>query len=385
MGIQQEHAFGRQQKFYVNEEAAVGTFAKPATGDSMRILKAQLSHKPDRKDEVTSYMSSRDVTSSIQGRTELTWSVDAEYIPSGTKNVAPDCGAFIKNLLGVETVNANDVTYSQNSSQTLTTLSLVHQLPWLQKCMWGCVVDEMTLSFKGGETPKISFSGKAMGYAQAGYAKNNTAMVATATLPLAATYYRALMPGSVVQVGNDTNAGAGFQVTANNYAGVVTLEAVATADDESDVIPYMPTWAPVGSPMTGLSGTLTWDSASLVGPCSEFTLSCKSGNTYQEDGAFEEFMTDAITGIRDITGTIAMKVRKDLLLKILDREAYTAKAIAMVSGGAAQSGTRLEVSMPYCRQIHADFDIPETAEVTISMPFKAHGSAGNDAITMKHT
>lgn len=451
MGITQQHSFGRSGRFYLKEEATPGTYEKPGAANSMRVRSFSPTVKPMRKDEITSYMSSRDVISRLQGRTELSWALDAEVIPSGVKTTPPDYFPLVKALLGTQTIGANSVVISQSSSQVLSTLTMLQQVENLQRALWGCVVDQLSLKVTGTETPRINATGKAMGYAFTGYgvldkrttgsitafadagggevlvtsathelttgqsvtitgttnyngtftvtvvtadtfkitvawvADDGTGTWEKAVLEMTSAYYNALMVNSLVQVGTDDNGGAGFLVTSTDGAGTHGIEAVAGAADGASVVPFVPTFTPNGTPTTGLVGTLTWDSGSLVGPMTAFDLMIKSGNTYVEDGCFQEFMSDAIIGVFEITGTIGIRLRKDLLLKILDREAYTPKALAVTMGGAAQSGTRTEISLPQCEQEHADFEIPESAEVTFNFPFKALGSSGDDAITWTGT
>lgn len=453
MGITSETSLGRSTRFYVKEEGTPGTYEKMSSAESLQILKAGISHKVNRKNHTTSYMPYRNITERRTGRAEASFNIEANYMPSGVKTTAPGCGPFLKALLGTETVGANDVTYSQSSSQTLSTLSMMAQVENLQRALWGCFVDEMTFKASGGEEPVITFGGKGMGYCETGYgvldkavggsitgitdlggAPNEveaTTSVAhelttgdsvtvagttdydgtyTITVTAAATfkfehaytmtktgtweanhfhvasdYYNAFEINSVVQLGSDSNGGAGFKVTAIPSSGVFTLDAYGTAVDAAAVVPFAPTWSPTGSVLAGTSGTLTFDNQSLVGPCTNFELSIKSGNKYVEDGAFEQYLSDAIVGIFEITGKIDVRLRKDHLLKILNRKTYTSVAVAMTMGGTAQSGTRLEISCPYCEQDWSDFEVPESEEVTVSIPFIAMDSSGNDALTWKHT
>jgi len=446
MGINQKHLLGRGQKLYAVLETTEGTYEPIDTNDSMQILKCSMGIKPTRNNIVTSYMSHREIMERRSGRTDLTWAIDANYMPSGTKDVAPACFKFLHALLGDETVGANDVTIVPSESQSLQSLTLVHQVDQLQTAMWGCIPDEFSFKFAGGEEPTIHIAGEAMGWAQTGpgvlskkmngaitksetadagaavlftseahglltgytvtvagttdyngtytvtvmsadtfkvtkaFVDNQTGTWKTKNMTLTAAGTNQMMVNSLIQVGTDNNSSAGFLVENIDDAPVFTLDAVASGDAAAAVIPFVPTWAPVGSVMSGLVGTMTFDTLSLVGPMTGFDLSIKSGNKLIKDGAFEQYMSDAIAGIFEITGTIAMRVRRDNLIKILDRGSFDTVAIEMTAGGAAQSGTRLEINLPYVEQDFSDIEVPESEEVTASIPFVAMASAGNDSI-----
>jgi len=389
MGVTYEHILGERQQFFVNAEGTAFTFAKPAAGDAMAVLTSSMNPGgPKRKDRRDAYQASRDTIERITGKTERSWSVDSYYVPSGTKNVAPDCGAFLEAMFGTETVGSNDVTYSQSSSQTLKTLTLVRfWQSWFMEAMWGAIPEMMSLKATGGDEPKIHFEGRAKGYAATGFSTLNGAVVASSTVIVQTADAQAFNENSVIQCGDQDNSGAGYQVTDASSTPSLTVETTLSEDNGEAVIPFVPTWTDAGVPITSISSTssITWDSLSLVDVLTGFELTVKANNRYYDNLAFSQHMPDAAPGFFDITGKLDLLLRKDTLIKILDRRAFATKAVAVVMGGAAQSGTRLEIDLGQCELDFSEVSVPEEGEASISLPFKALGSSGNDAITWKHT
>lgn len=393
LGTAKLHVLGRDQQFYVSPEAAAnpGQFLKAVTADSMNVKSSSFVPNVPRKDRTDAYMATRDILERITQKSEHTWSVEAPYVPSGTKNTAPDCGELIKAAMGTETVNANDVTYSLASVQTIPTVSLIrHMADRYQEALAGCWVEEMTLIFAGGEEPIIKFSGGAMDYALTGKSLLVTSLSGGEASfdvtagegvlfhdPQSASVYAQ----GVIQVGTSTD-----HVVSDRSTDTLTItDTIVGAQSPGVVVaPYAPTHTDAGSPIAGITGSLTWDSLAMV--VSSFEITVKNNIKALADHAFVPHTDDVIPGFREITGKFTMRVREDFIAKIAARQdRSTTKALAVVAGGAAQSGTRIEISCGYCEIEYTETSIPEAEEATIDFAFKALGSSGNDGMTLKHT
>lgn len=394
MGITYEDALGERKRLYVAAETTAGTFRRPAATDAMAALTTNMPPNIMRKNRRDSYQASRDTLERITGKSEYSWSIDGYYIPSGTKNVAPECGVLLEAIFGTETINANDVTYSQSSSQVLNTMTIVENYQnWFMQSMWGCMVEQMTLKCAGGDEPKIHFDGRGMGYEPTGYSTLDGNMVATNQMVVQTADARMFGENSVVQIDADDGLNdLGYRISVDTSAPTFTIvnadddsAASVTESDTDTVTPFTPTWTDAGVPTTGITGSLTWDSLDISAIVTGFELSVKANNAYHDNAAFQQDLSDATPGFFDITGTIDMRLRKDALVKILDRKAFATKALAVVLGGAAQSGTRTEIDLAQCEMEFTNVAVPESGVATISVPFIALGSSGNDAITWKHT
>jgi len=249
------------------------------------------------------------------------------------------------------------------------------------------------MAFANGEEPKVSASGGAMNYAATGVSTLNGAMGGVTTMVVddanfaqtnaSAAGGAGAGAASVVKIDADDNSGAGFLVTVDSAAPSFTIEAVATGSDGAAVIPFVPTYSLTGSPISGIAGTFTWDSFAAVLTALEFTL--KNNFAPFNDEALTQHVRDAGVGDRIIKGSMTFRVRKDHLIHILNRKAFAAKALSLTVGGAAQSGTRLVVTMGQCEMDITEVQAPESGEATINASFSALGSSGNDALTLMHT
>jgi hypothetical protein len=98
-----------------------------------------------------------------------------------------------------------------------------------------------------------------------------------------------------------------------------------------------------------------------------------------------QHLRDGAPAMREITGQVVFRVRQDFLRYISNVRSHGATSITATVGGAAQSGTRLVVTIPYAEIDYSPIDTPPQDVATISLPFKALGSSGDDAVTVMHT
>lgn len=376
---------GSEQKFYVTRETAFGTYKAPSATEAMAVLTTSIDNKVARKDRKDAYQPTRGVVDRITGKGEVTWSVDAYYVPSGTKNVAPAAGSFLQALLGAaEAVNADDVTYSQGSSQVPYTLTLTSYTDYLMRCVYGAVVDEMTFKVSGGDEPKIHFGGWGMGYVETGWSLL-TVKDPVKSIAYTSTDDYAFNVNSQVTIGSST----GHTVDAvdrSAHTFTVTVDVTGAQAVGVSIVPYVPTWTDAGAPMEGISGSLTWDSADLSATVTSFELSYKGNVKANSDAAFQQYPSDGMPQFYDCTGVIGLRIRRDILVKILDRAAYGGKTLVVVCGGDDLSGTRATLTFAQVEQDWAAIQVPEAEEATISLPFKVCESAsGNDGLVWKHS
>jgi hypothetical protein len=408
MGLQanQNHVLGARQKFFQVKEATPGTFIKAATGHSANCLTTSFVPNVGRKDRLDAYMPSRTVTERITGTEEHSWSYEGHWIPSGTKNIAPDIGDMVLAATGSETVNANDVTYALTSSQQITTLSMTrHFQEIFQEALAGAWVEEMKWNFAGGEEPKVSFSGGAMSYAATGYSTLDAEMTTPWTtmqvqpedLNLFMTNPNAAGSAgqgarSVVKIDDGSDPYTDIEVTVDNEDATFTVTAGGTDDqaDDAAVTPYVPTHTDLGSPITGVTGAYDiWDvtPANFTAKITAFEFTHKNNFKPNSDQAFAARVTDVIaSGMREVTGSMTFRVRQDHIEHILNRRQLATRQMRVLAGGAAQSGTSLDITFPACELLWSEAQVPQTEEATINVPFKALGTGtGNNEYTIVHS
>jgi len=385
------HILGREQQFFANPETTPGQYSAPATGDSINVLTSTFTPNVKRNSRVSSYSAHRDITERTTSKSEHSWSVEGEYTPSGTKDVPPAFGDLIQAALGVEAIGADEVTYSTNSVQTITTLTIIRQYQSLwQEAMAGAWVDELTMKFASGVEPLISLSGGAMDYASTGYSTTDGALSGgESALAVAAgdgvsfhdPQSAAVYARSLITVGSS----AGHEVTARTVDALTIGSAIVGAQSSGvSVVPYTPTHTDVGSPIAGITGGLSWDSLAFALTAFEFTV--KNNHKAAADHCFVPHTDDVIAGARrTITGKFSVKMRQDFINKFLARQDFATKALSVWTGGAAESGTRLEVDLGYCELDYTPANIPAEEEGTLDFSFQGLGSAGNDAIELVST
>jgi len=419
MGLQtnQAHINGHEQKLFVMVETTPGTFLKPSAtvtaAGSVGIVRHPNCHTTsmvpnvERKDRLDAYMATRDPVERITGKSEHSFSVEMYYCPSGTKDRSPDAFPFIVASGFTETVNANDVTMTQHSNQTVSALSITrHFQELLQEAMAGCVVDTWSLEFAGGEEPMFKASGRAMTYAATGKGSLDAATADPWTTMLLQPDENNLMgtsadasggaglgARSIIQINDGSAPATDVEVTVTSAATAAVPSFTITTtttnqDDDAVVTPYVPTHGNLGSPIAGTSGTLSLDdsgdNATTIRPTA-VAINYTNTMTYNDDEAFQPGMTDAIPTIREVNGSITFRVRQDHIEHILNRQEHATRALTLTVGGAAESGTRLVISLPYCEMEYNEISAPQNGEATVSATFKAIGSSGNDVISLVHT
>jgi len=279
--------------------------------------------------------------------------------------------------------------------QSLKTLTLVRQFQGkMMEAMWGCIPESLTLKCSGGDEPKLHVEGRGMGFVQTSNGTLDAAMAADNDLQVQTTEDNLLGKNSVVIIEDDDGSNdlgyrvdSGpvshvFQIVEADDDGAVTI----THADDSVYRPHVPTWTDAGVPTTGITGSLTWDSLAMTAIVSNFELTIKANNAYHDSAAFQQDMSDATPGFFDITGKIDIRLRADAVIKILNRKDFASVALAVVIGGAAESGTRLELDLAQVEMDFSPLSVPESGVATYSLTFTGLESASlNDAITWKHT
>ena len=378
MGLNTNHGVGWNRTGYVVKEATKGTYVKPLAGHGCKFLDFKIAYDQERRDREDA-RTTRDVLERISGLKKVSWQLESYLNPVGTATTAWDIGDLFECAMGGTPTVSGSVQYGQSDSQAMPTASISHQVSQVfAEAVAGAWVDECTLSIKGGEDPTVKFSGGAMSYVWTSYTTVNGEQVAGTSLIV--TDADAISVGSCIQVGANTNAGAGFWVTAKSGT-TLTLDVSLDSAANDDVLPFFVTPTTGGSPIAGaLAGTLKFGATSL--PISEFTVTHKNAAKPYEDQAFVTNVEDVTYVWREVMGEIKCLARRDLLI-------YRANAINSISSTkdlevvfGTTAGYKLKVD---CNQIElgrADMDVPRGEVSVLTIPFKALGSAGADSMTI---
>lgn len=377
MGVNLTHALGRKQKVFAKEESAAGTFVKPAATDALKAIKVSMPFSQERKDRMDS-RTTRSVLERISGKKSATWSIEKYIIPSGTAGTPPDDHVLWKAGVGGDTGYTNTGStsdeYALASSQTLETLSIVRHLnDIVMESVKGAVVEEIKVVANGGDEPKVNFSGFAMGHVHTGYTTLDGDMVSSDQMTV--DDHANIEIDSVVKIDSDDNSGAGYKVTAGTTSPY-TLETTLSASDGVAVTPFTPSETTAGSPINGITGSTVIDTVTF--PILAFELTLKNNIKAVEDEAQQAIANDFIPGFREVTGKISVRARRDFIIELGKRKSFSTRDVRVTLG--AGSGTRLQIDVDYAEFEFEDFEVPESEEAIISLPFKALGSSGDDEV-----
>jgi hypothetical protein len=375
MGLTQNHSLSRALKFYVSNESAFGTFVKPAATDAVKVLKTEFTHERERKlREDNKSSATRSWLQRISGRATVGWNVELAIVPSGSAGTAPDADLLYKNALGTGT-GGGSYTYSLANSQALTGMTLYRYTPELAESVWGAWVDEMTINVQSGELPKVKFSGGAMGHCLTGTSTLNGIMSSTATMVVQTVDQHSFSTNSLISVGANTN----LAVTVDSARPSFTIDSSISAADTSAVAPYAPTETTAGSPIAGITGSVTYDSASpkITG----LELNLKNNYRPVDDEALVEYVSDVVPGYREVSGNVTLRARKDWVRHLAKRRAFGTQSLAVAVGATA--GSILTINVPYAELDYSAIDIPSgDGDVMLTLPFVGLGSSGEDELTL---
>ena len=382
MSLNQKHGLGRERKFFLIDESDCGTFEKPAGVNAAKVLDSIMSFEPTRNNRDDSRQT-RSTQERITGKSAVSWSAGGYVIPSGVAGTRPDIHEFLKNLMGtyVNTPATSDA-YTLNFTQTIQTMTLTHHASdVVMESVFGAWINQMTITASGGSEHKFAAEGGAMGHVHTGTSTLNGAMAASATMIVQTADGRNFEKGGVVKIDADDNSGAGFEIDVDTARPSFTIEAVATGDDASDVIPFTPTETTAGSPIAGILGSVVIDSVTF--PITAFEVTINNNIKPLDDEVGKELPTDALFGFREVTGSLSIRARKDFIIELGKRKDFLTRDIAVVLGSTA--GSILTIDIDQAEFDFSALEIPQSDEAVISLPFTALGSSGEDEISLTFT
>lgn len=374
------HALGRDARYYAQAESTRGTFVRATGGGAFKAKKFGISYDIAREYR-TDNRASRSEYEQFTGKEKVDWEIEGYLIPSGSAGTAPDMGEIFQALMGSETVTpATSVAYGLNNTQSgRQTLSMTRYMSVFMDQLRGSIVTSGKISGKGSDPFMCSFKGRAEGATITGNSTLDGAVTASATNVVEAvdqySFEGHATHGSIVMVGANDNTNTGYMVTGRSGA-TLTLEATLTAADAADVLPFAPAETVSGSPIGGIVGSLSLDSVSI--PITGFEVEIDNQDVIIEDEVGQPGMTDAIPGMRKISGSFDVRIRRDQVRILGHRKNsnFTTRAVSIVIGSTA--GRICTVSMP---QIEVTFSSPEVPDgsdsVTCNIPFRALASSGS--------
>jgi len=383
-------SLANEERVFVKKETVEGVLEYPGAANAVLVTGAMGVGSEIEFIDDAQLRGGRSRLRPIKGRTHPgSWSMTTYAKPSGALGVVPETDVLFECLMGKKEINSGvSVVYSLDSSLNLPSFSL-----WVKKghtvfALEGCTVNQAELNISGGEIVGVNWSGNFMQWYRGGYALT-TAIVATSATTLTvddATRFSG--PNRMkISIGDDTNTGAGYTVTAINYTTkVITFSpGLVGAGEASGAV--VQGWVPatsteVGSPIHGKITDVTIDTfpATLLSS----RVSIVNNLKYYEDEMNGEWFANAYgtTGFRQIEGSLGLFFRKHVSTYFYKSEYQIQGALLIKCGPSA--GNFMEVSLP-----HIEYRTPTLSgdeEVLMDIPFIAVATAALDdeaSITFK--
>lgn len=387
MGQSADHVLGRFQKYFAVAESTFGTYVKHSATNAVKLISHTFTPTYERIDRAD-VRQTRSLLERITGRESAQWSVEGYLLPSGSAGTAPDAGVFFETAMGTETVGGSDVTYSLSSEQALGSISLLAHdglNDAYAEAVRGAWVDKLTINIAGGEPPRWSAEGGAVYLITTGSGTtvNGAHSSSDATIQLATDEAEEISVGSIVQFGSEDNSGAGYEVTAVDLStDIITISpglAGGLSGGEA-VKPFAPSETTAGSPIAGTLGTFNVDSAAF--PITAATIELSNEIIVVDNEAGQTGPTDYIPGPdRMVTGSLSIRVTANETIELGKRRTFVARDIDLTCGSTA--GAKVQVRVQYAEFEFSNVEIPDAPEATITIPFRALGSSGEDELTVK--
>ena len=343
MGSVTDHALGRNLKFFLKKEG-----------------------EP-----------SRSVLERVTGKQEVSWSVESYVLPRGGSTV-PDIDPLLEAALGSAYGAATSETYTLTDLNALPTVHMARTSNGVfREDLFGCYVDEMSITASAGDEPRISFSGGAYNYALTGTGTTHASSSVTSTsVPMSSGEGVSFMVGSVIDInGGSTIVKAKSGDTLTVKSGTYTNGEAVTPETYSE--------STGGSPTTGITGSLTLNSVTL--PITSFDVTLTNGIKPLSDEAFEKGTSDFIAGYRSVKGNISVRARKDFIKSLAARYVATSAtadpsftAVPIQVNLGATAGKIVSVFVPTAELDFGAIDVPEAEEAILNIPFTGLGSSGGD-------
>ena len=386
------YALGREQNFYLVKEGSLknnyGTSSQvafAAASNSAKVLSSTMDFMVAREDRMDS-RASRSVLERITGKQEVSWSCETYMLPRGSSSV-PNIGPMIECAMGT----LSTVTYSL--ANTLPSLQLARVLPGVfREELFGCWVEEMTVTASGADPIKISFSGGACEYALTGTGTTGTGATSV-TMPTGTNEAFNFMAGSRIAIA-DLSEANGTVVAGSSAHNSVTLAESRTFGSSKAITPHEPNGSigTHGNPTSGITGSVSVNGQTLTVTGFDVTLTNNIKALNDEYGS--KGTNDFIPGFRSVTGTVNVRAEKDFI-KALSRRYQAAgdtiadgvptfATVAIVLTMGETDDLKQIITLPTCELDFGSIDVPESEEAILNIPFTALGaSTGNNEFTFE--
>lgn len=375
--------YGANQQVFVTKESVYKDRLAVTGTDAVSVISSTISPTQEWIEDL-SHQGSASLISEIEGKRGGTWELVVHVRPNGTAGQLPQelDNLFDACMLGTVTSGGSNVIYTLSSSADPISLQIVRYAgdSW---CEWvnGACVETVTFSQESGQPGTITFAGS---FAEIGYLKgapvvDGTGYATGTSITLAAASAYLIRVGAQIKTANDTNGGAGYEVTAVSSDGL-TLTITPTMAGSGflagvSITPVVPTASYSGDPVVGIDCGLSIDGTATDFISASVTYS--TGFHLLDQEASTASATCVAPGARRIEMEASF-VSKDTTAG-LDGNGWVGNTRAIILRMGRDTATeRLKITIPACRLSPADPDFPTADEATFTVSGKARQSAAAD-------
>lgn len=394
MGLQtgQEHALGREREIFIGYETTALDYLKPVAADVVRVLTSKIGFSQGREKRQDAELTrSHKERISRNKMTMVELEMYAALTGSfATESNAPSFHQPLYSLMGGYSVDADSHDYTLANSQVKRTLSVTHKFnSVLAEAARGWVPTTGKFSLAQGEEPKFNFTGPAKRHISTVPCVLDEVLSGGETdFDVTAGTADALEVGSMIQVGSSTGAaGVGHMVTAISGVNVTVDVAIDGAQSQGDaIVPFLPSASKSDTVIAGIDGSFQIDSADVV-PITAVEW------THEENIKEHRYIFDAEPGDftpelkRDVTGVITAEMRRDVALYLNGRKKFNTYQLDVNAGLLASAGGPGLISVNFIgvEMDFSDVEIPAGEMGTVTFPFVALGSSGEDEYSLSIT
>lgn len=371
---------GRKQAALTIQETTIGVRVGAInTGRRVDIISGKITETSERIEKVNKRQTAN-INERLQGKNSGSFELEM-YAVCAAIGVAPDWRDLLRAAGFAETVNVG-VSVVYNPTNTLITSGFLLDSDVAGQYGNGCVVESVKISVKGSAEARIAFSGMVADVARAGCSTVPVAEGAGQPVITVANA-RNFLAGSFVQFTGDTNAGAGYEVTASdvvlNEITITPVLLVGVAGG-AEVVPFIPDLPTVGTPLVGIAGSLVFAGATIDITDAEITVENVVNTNMDQFG--ETSYTRAELVDQRVNASFTLFGTKAQIVQWANSARFENGLAVLVIGNATPN--RIEVRMPKFEFNLDELDIPEVEQIMI----KATGIAMktnlvNDSIQIK--
>lgn len=375
---------GRAGRAILGPESALETIASltPSGSKAVALLSGGATRSQERI-ERTDRRAYAGISERITGKKATSWNLEA-YAMCAAAGVAPPLQRVFLMSGWSETIDSGvSVTYAPAiTAASWVSGFLLFDMENVSQLVHGAYAEEFSISFDGTGPAKISASGiGSVCYQEATSTLSGSEAAAQTVLSVTDAEYFEV--GGYVQVGADTNSGAGYKVTAiDTAADTITVSpALAVGASSGDTVaPIFPSGLSLtGTPISGNLGTVTIGSVAMTALSGKVTVSNTIDTTA---GAFGiDRYNQAVKVDHRIKVTLECYATNANLIMAQRSTLFANQSSTIAIGTTAPN--RILMTMPYLEWDVTNVNNGQDGGQLFTLEGIAKYSSGNDDLTVK--